>query len=126
MLTAALVHALQERSKYMFSAATHSPKLPCLICELYGSLLGLQQDRIILQEFHRLITLIWREGEVLQHWKYAIISALHKKNDKTKCGKYRGIPLVSQAGKMPLKLVARKLGDYCEAKGWLPEEQHGF
>ena len=88
--------------------------------------LGLQQDRTILLEFHRLTTLIWREGKVPQQWKDAVITVLHKKGDKTECGNYRGISLVSHADKVLLKVVARRLSAYCEAKGLLPEEQCGF
>ena len=51
---------------------------------------------------------------------------LHKKKDRTECGHYRGISLVAHAGKALLKVVAMKLGDYCEAKGLLPEEHYGF
>ena len=36
--------------------------------------LGLQQDRTILLELHRLTTLIWREGKVPQQWKDAVRS----------------------------------------------------
>ena len=39
---------------------------------------------------------------------------------------YRGISLVLHAGKVLLKVVARRLSAYCEAKGLLPEEQCGF
>ena len=88
--------------------------------------LGLQQDRTILLEFHRLTTLIWRKGKVPQQWKDAVITVLHKIGDKTECGNYRGISLVSHAGKVLLKVVARWLSAYCEAKGLLPEEQRGF
>ena len=89
--------------------------------------LGLQQDRTILWELHRLITiLIWRQGKVPQKWKDAVITVLHKKGDKTECGNCRGISLVSHAGKVLLKVVARRLSAYCEAKGLLPEEQCGF
>ena len=73
-----------------------------------------------------LTTLIWREGKVPQQWKDAVITELHKKGDKTECGNYRGISLVSHAGKVLLKVVARRLSAYCEAKGLLPEEQCGF
>ena len=88
--------------------------------------LGLQQDRTILLELHRLTTLIWREGEVPQQWKDAVNTVLHKKGDKTECGNNRGISLVSHTGKVLLKVVARRLGSYCEAKGLLPEEQCRF
>ena len=88
--------------------------------------LGLQQDRAILLELHRLTTLIWREGKVLQQWKDPVITVLHEKGDKTECGNYSGSSLVSHAGKVLLKVVARRLGSYCEAKGVLPEEQCRF
>ena len=44
--------------------------------------------------------------------------------DRTECGNYRGISLVAHAGKVLLKIVAKRLGDYYEAKGVLPEEQY--
>ena len=88
--------------------------------------LGLQQDRTILLEFHLLTTLIWRKGKLPQQWKDAVITVLHKKGDKMECGNYRSISLVSHAGKILLKVVARRLSAYCGAKGLLPEEQCGF
>ena len=88
--------------------------------------LGLQQDWTILLEFHRLTTLIWREGKVPQQWKDVDVTVLHKKGDKTECGNYRGMSLVSHEGKVLLKVVARRPSAYCEAKGLLPDEQCGF
>ena len=88
--------------------------------------LGLQQDRTILRELHRLTILIWRQGKVPQQCKYAVITVIHKKGEKTECGNYRGISLVSHAGKVLLKVVARRLSAYCETKGLLLEEQCGF
>ena len=82
--------------------------------------LGLQQDRTIMLELHRLTTLIWCEGKVSQQWKDAVITVLHKKSDETECGNYRGISLVSHAGKVLFKEVARRLGAYCVVKGLLP------
>ena len=69
---------------------------------------------------------IWRGGEVPQRWKDAIIMVLHKKKDRTECGNYRGISLVAHAGKILLKIIARRLSEYCERVGILPEEQSGF
>ena len=85
--------------------------------------LGLQQDRTILRELHGHLTLIWRERKVPQQWKDAVITVLHKEGDKTECGKYRDISIVSPAGKV---LVSKRLSDYCEAQGMSPEEQCGF
>ena len=69
---------------------------------------------------------IWTGGEVPQQLKYAIIMVLHKKKDRTECGNYRGISLVAHAGKILLKIIARRLSEYCERVGILPEEQSGF
>ena len=43
--------------------------------------LGLKQDRTILLELHRLTTLIWHEGKILQQWKDSVINpcTLHKR-----------------------------------------------
>ena len=49
-----------------------------------------------------------------------------KKKDWIDCGNYRGISLVVHAGKVLLKVVAMRLGDYCEAKGLLVEEKCDF
>ena len=88
--------------------------------------LGLQQERTILLEFYGLTTLIWSKGKVPQQWKDAVTTAPHNKGDKTECRNYRGISLVSHAGKVLHKVVARRLSAYCEAKGLLPEEQCGL
>ena len=61
-----------------------------------------------------------------QQWKDAIIMVLHKKKDRTECGNYRGISLVAHAGKILLKIIARRLSEYCERVGILPEEQNDF
>ena len=49
-----------------------------------------------------------------------------QKGEKTECVNYGGISVVSHAVKFHLKVVARRLSAYCEAKGMLPEEQCGF
>ena len=61
-----------------------------------------------------------------QQWKDAIIMVLHKKKDRTECGNYRGISLVAHAGKILLNIIARRLSEYFERVGILPEEQSGF
>ena len=65
-------------------------------------------------------------GEVPQQWKDAIIMVLDKKKDRAECGNYRGISLVAHAGKILLKIIARRLSEYCERLGIMPEKQSGF
>ena len=65
-------------------------------------------------------------GEVPQEWKDATMKVLHKKKDRTECSNCRGLSLVAHAGKVLLKIVANRLGDFCEDAGILPEEQCGF
>ena len=61
-----------------------------------------------------------------QQWKDATIKVLHKKKYRSDCGNYRGIALVSHAGKVLLKIVANRLSGHCKAGGTLPKEQCGF
>ena len=51
---------------------------------------------------------------------------LHKTNDWTECGNYRGISLVAQACKVLLNVIVGGLSDYCKRENILPEEQCGF
>ena len=80
----------------------------------------------ILLAFHDIIVAIWMTRKVPQEWKDATIKVLHKKKDRTECSNYRGLSLVAHAGKVLLKIVANRLGDFCEEVGILPEEQSGF
>ena len=73
-----------------------------------------------------IIVRIWGGGEVPQQWKDAIIMVLHKKKYRAGCGNNRGISLVAHAGKILMKIIARRLSEYCERVGILPEEQSGF
>ena len=65
-------------------------------------------------------------GEVPPQWKDGIIMVLHKKKDRTEYGNYRGSSLVAHAGKILLNIIARRLSEYCERVGILPEEQSDF
>ena len=56
----------------------------------------------------------------------AIIKVFHKKKDRTDCNSNRGISLVAHAGKVLLEIVASGIGNYCEDRGILPEEQCSF
>lgn len=61
-----------------------------------------------------------------EEWKEATIKVLHKNAYRFNCNKYRGIALVSPAGKILLKIVANRLRDWFETEGILLEEQCGF
>ena len=61
-----------------------------------------------------------------QQRKDTITMVLHKKKDRTEWGNYKGISLVAHAGKVLLKIIARRLSEYCERVGILPEEQSDF
>ena len=88
--------------------------------------IALNGDPALRQRLLDIVVGIWRGGDVPQQWKDAIIKVLHKKKDRTECGNYRGILLVAHAGKILLKIIARRLSDYCERLGILPEEQSDF
>ena len=73
-----------------------------------------------------MIKLVWHQRKVPQRWRDAVKKMVHKKNDSTECGNYRGISLVAHAGKVLLKIVATRISAYYEAKGLLSEEQCRF
>ena len=83
-------------------------------------------EPIVLERFHAILVEVWTGGEVPQQWKDATIKVLYKKSDRFNCNNYRGISLLSHAGKVLLKIVANRLSNYCEAHGILPDEQCGF
>ena len=90
-------------------------------------LLGLpDSSHEILLSFHGIIVDGWMTVEVPQEWKYASIKVLYKKKDRTECSNYRGLSLVAHAGKVLLKIVANRLGTFCEEAEILPEEQSSF
>ena len=73
-----------------------------------------------------IVVCIWREGGVPQQWEGDILIVLHKKKDQTKCGNHRSISLVARAGEKLLKIMARRLSEYCEREGILPEVHSDF
>ena len=69
--------------------------------------LGLHHDATILRD--RVITLVWREGGVLQ-WCDAVLKMLHKKKGQTDCENYRGIALVDKDFPKVVAKTRRLLG----------------
>ena len=81
----------------------------------------LNGDSALRRRLHDIVVCIWRGGEVPQQWKYyLIIMVLHKKKERTECGNYRGISLVAHAGKIVLKIIVRRLSEYCKRVGIMP------
>ena len=80
----------------------------------------LNNDLALCQRLLDIVVRTWRGSEVPQRWKYAIIMVLHKK-DRTECGNYRGISLVAHVGKILLRIIVRRLSEYCERVGILPD-----
>jgi len=78
---------------------------------------GRHHDPTVLRESLQVTIWVWRK---------AGMTVLHKTKDRTECEIYRGISLLAQPGKVLLKIVAKGLGDYYQAKGLLQEEQCEF
>ena len=66
---------------------------------------------------------VWVLGEVLQHWKFAILKVLQNTKDRTDCNNYTGIYFASCPHRQSV-VENRHLSKYCENEGTVPEEQH--
>ena len=80
----------------------------------------------ILLAFDGILVTVQMTGEVPQEWKDATIKVLHQTKDRAECGNNRGLSLVAYAGKVLLKIVANRPGDFGKEAGILPEDQCGF
>ena len=79
----------------------------------------------ILIWFKRLANVCMNEGEVPKDWQRSIIVPLYKgKGDKTECGSYRGISLLSVPGKLYSRILIDRARSVTE--NVLEEEQSGF
>lgn len=76
------------------------------------------------QRIHRLLGVIWNREHVPQDWKDAVVVPVHKKGARTDCSNYRGISLLSIAGKILTSIIRSRLSEVYEAN--LREEQAGF
>ncbi len=69
--------------------------------------------------------LAWRQGEVPDQWKKAVIVPLHEgKGNKEECNNYRGISLLSMPGKIYGRILTERLMQVTEKK--VGDEQGGF
>ena len=75
-------------------------------------------------KLHTIILKIWCEEHIPADMKDAMICTIFKKGDKTDCGNYRGISLLSIAGKILARILSNRLKPLAEEL--LPESQCGF
>ena len=66
---------------------------------------------------------IYKYAGTALHAQFMVIS-IYKKGDRSNCGNYRGISLLSTAGKILAKFLLKKLQTIAEVI--LPESQCGF
>ena len=78
----------------------------------------------LVHHLHRLFQKIWDIEEVPQELKVASIVTIFKKGSRTECGNYRGISLLSVAGKIIAKVLLNRLQPLSES--FIPETQCGF
>ena len=118
-----VVNDTKKALRYMANGKAMGPdELPAELLKLGLS----DSSHEILLAFHGIVVAVWMTGEVPQEWKDATSKVPHKTKDQTECSNYMGLSLVAHAGKVLLKIVANRLGDFCEEAGILPEEQCGF
>ena len=65
------------------------------------------------------------DNSVPQDWKDAILESLFKKGDRSECGNFRGISLLSIVGKVFARILLNRLISHI-AENILPEAQCGF
>ena len=78
-----------------------------------------------LEAFHDVLQSIWEEERMPDDFRDALIFSLYKnKGSKSGCGNYRGISLLSIAGKIFARVILNRLIAVSEQN--LPEAQCGF
>ena len=79
----------------------------------------------IQEKLHELIVDIWKKEQMPQNWKDANIVPIFKKGNKKECGNYRGISLLSIAGKIVTRIILNRI-EKTICPLILPETQCGF
>ena len=83
------------------------------------------RSRQSVQQTDQLITYTWEVGSVPQAWKDARIKPSTGKCDRSDCGNYRGISLLSIAGTIFARILNNKLSTHLTPEV-VPETQCGF
>ena len=77
------------------------------------------------ERLHDLIVYIWKNEQMPQNWKNANIVPIFKKGSRKICGNYRGISLLSIAGKIMARIILNRISEKI-TPNILPETQCGF
>lgn len=80
--------------------------------------------RVVLEKLHKLIVKIWAEEYIPEDWRKSELKVLYKKGDTRECRNYRGISLLSVAGKAFAWISLRRMQKVVDEK--LRENQAGF
>ncbi|CAB1105007.1 unnamed protein product [Ectocarpus sp. CCAP 1310/34] len=90
-------------------------------------LLKIDDDNpFFLGHLHNILVKVWNGGDTPLEWEDATIKVLYKKGDRFNYYNYRGIPLLSHVGKVPIKIITNRLSAFCKANNILLDEQCGF
>ena len=68
---------------------------------------------------HQLFSVVWREKILAPQWREKLLVNLFKKGDKDDPGNYRGIILLSVAGKVFCKILNNRLVEHLDKGGVL-------
>ena len=79
---------------------------------------------VLIKPLLKLLEVIWRKEEVPQAWKDGIVIPIHKKGEKSDCSNYRGITLLSVAGKILTTIIQWRILQNLEET--TDEQQAGF
>ena len=112
---------MDEVRKAVHSLASNkSPGMDGIQAEIYKK--GGEQ---VIQALYDVLSSVWNEKLVPQEFKdAAVIPIFKKKGNRQECGNYRGISLLSVAGKVLGKIILKRLQPILDAI--LPESQCGF
>ncbi|KAK2179515.1 hypothetical protein NP493_484g03033 [Ridgeia piscesae] len=66
----------------------------------------------LFSRLHKLITNVWEVGYVPQAWKDVSFVTIYKKGDRTDCGNYSGVSLLSIAGKIFARILLNRLSTH--------------
>ena len=80
--------------------------------------------RTIRSEVHQLINYIWVKEELHEEWKESVILPIYKKGEKTDCGNYRSISLLSTTYNILSNILLSRLTQYAEKT--IGDHQCGF